>query len=356
MKRRRQDKNDVPDQAESRLSERIISSFEMRPTYRSYADLEGYMFHLKKYPPLKDQAMYDFLFTEYHSGNESRSLRARDLLVYGNIRLVLSVALRYTGRGMPLLDLLQEGAIGVMRAIEKYDPARGHRFSTYATWWIRQSIVRAIRDRSTNTIYRIPVHVQEAMNLVRHGLGELYLESGRWPSDLKLYEWIKNYESQVAERICLADMVRIRREIESGGNKNPEQLDAPVSYYRGSKGGEEEAGTLGDITPAPLKTETVLDARKFLAEYQSALNRIEEAIDTLPTRTATIIRLRLGLGDFEAMTLEEIGQRYELTRERIRQIEAKGFETLQESLDLTPHQVSEIINIKEELEGIAHAI
>ena len=332
---------------ESSVGEQIVDDLATRPSYRASSELEGYMFHLKKYPPLKDQEMYDFLFAEYQSGDGQRPRRARDLIVYGNIRLVLSIALRYTGRGLPLLDLLQEGVISLMRAIEKYEPEKGFRFSTYATWWVRQGVTCALRDQRTNTVYRVPAHFQETESLVKRGLGELYLETGRWPSDLKLYEWVKNYDTKAAEKLCLADMIRVRREIESGGSTSRVHLDAPVGE------GEE---TILDLTPAPLKTETVIDARKLLGEYNEALGRIEEAVDALPTRTSMVLRLRLGLGDFEPMTLEEIGQRYDITRERIRQIEAKGFETLQQSMGVTMQQIQEIIRVVEELEGIAHAI
>lgn len=343
----------------SEHSNRTIEKIGDETPQRGYSDeLAAYMARFRPYPALKDDADYAFLFEAYAGQDEVKSQRARDLIVYGNIRLVLKFAFPLTGRGLPLLDLLQEGCIGLMKAVEKFEPSKGWRFSTYASNWIRQAMTRALYDRNERDTYRIPIHYRELMQHTRRACAELYLAKGRWPKELEVYEWIKARGAKIAEKLTLADVVNLMRRIKEG--KADVRLDAPAI----GKCGEMEDETVGDrLFLGPPKTETIVEARRLCAEYYGALERIEAAVNELPPRTAQVVRLRLGLGDFEAMSLEEIGERYELTRERIRQIEAEAyngrkgsFEGLETKLGITRDQIVEIADITQDLEVVAHAL
>lgn len=328
----------------------VLDGVTTEPNAKRYDELAAYMAPFRKYPTLTKPEDYTFLFEKFANGNETERLRARDLLVYGNVKLVLRAALRYTGRGLPLVDLLQEGVIGLMRAIEKYGIERGFRFSTYAYHWIKQGITRALFDRNERDPYRMPVHFQENLSSIRRAMSELYLKNGRWPTNLQVYEWAKSSGSQNASKLSLADIAKMRRVIESG--KDPTtRLDAPAF------GNEDSDDTVGDVLyVGPPKTETIVEARRLYEEYSKAVARIETAVDELPPRSAMVIRLRYGLGDFEAMTLDEIGQRYEVTRERIRQIEAEALERVSARLGISSAEIAEIIDVVQDLEVIANAI
>jgi len=242
-----------------------------------------------------------------------RSLRAKSALTESNIRLVISIAKRYQRRGLSFQDLAQEGILGLTRACEKFDPERGFRFSTYATWWIKQSIMRAIADQG-RTI-RLPVHIHDQLNALRKSEREAKSELGRDASP-----------EEIAARTGLT-MEKIEFLNRVSQNSISMETELTSSKTKGSGagiGGGDGGLTLGDIMGDP--DQQPVDQ----ASYQMLKDDISRLICTLNSREQAVIRMRFGLDDGKAKTLEEIGRRFSVTRERIRQIEARALHKLRQ--------------------------
>ena len=280
--------NPIPDIAEEEIDISVPEGISIDDPVRMYLKEIG------KVPLLTADEEIE-LAKRMEQGDEE----AKKRLSEANLRLVVSIAKRYVGRGMLFLDLIQEGNLGLIKAVEKFDYRKGYKFSTYATWWIRQAITRAIADQA-RTI-RIPVHMVETINKLIRVSRQLLQEYGREPTPDEIAKVMNISESKVREIIKIA--------------QEPVSLETPI--------GEEEDSHLGDFIPdddAPAPAEA--------ASFTLMKEQLLDVLDTLTPREEKVLRLRFGLDDGHQRTLEEVGREFKVTRERIRQIEAKALRKL----------------------------
>ena len=294
------DDEPAADAVEAALTENSADEFEDTLSAEGVTiddPVKVYLKEIGRVPLLTPDEEVELALAIQNGGPEGE--RAKQRLSEANLRLVVSIAKRYVGRGMQFLDLIQEGNLGLIKAVEKFDHTKGFKFSTYATWWIRQAITRAIADQA-RTI-RIPVHMVETINKVKKVSSQLLHENGHEPSAEEIAERLEMPVDKVRE------IMRVAQE--------PVSLETPI--------GEEEDSHLGDFIPddeAPVPAEA---ASQTLLKEQLA-----EVLKTLTPREEKVLRLRFGLEDGRPRTLEEVGKEFNVTRERIRQIEAKALRKL----------------------------
>ncbi len=286
----------VEDNVGDESLEELSSAAEGQPYDGSYIDdpVKMYLREIGKIEMLTPEEEQD-IARRISEGD----VAAKKRLSEANLRLVVSIAKRYIGRGMPLLDLIQEGNLGLIKAVDKFDPSKGFKFSTYATWWIRQSVSRAIADQAR--VIRIPVHMVENINRVKKAQSHLLNENGKDPTTAEIAEYADLPEEKVVE------IMRVSQDLVS--------LEAPV--------GEEEDSHIGDF----IKDETQEDPEDA-ASLSMLKEQLNNALYTLTPREMAVLKLRYGLVDGRNHTLEEVGAEFNVTRERIRQIEAKALRKL----------------------------
>ena len=282
------------DDADLELAESDEELTELYDSFASDDPVRMYLKEIGRYALLTPEEEVE-LAERMQAGDEDAKRR----MIEANLRLVVAIAKRYSGRGLQFLDLIQEGNLGLMKAVDKFDHTKGYKFSTYATWWIRQSITRAIADQA-RTI-RIPVHMVETINKVIRTSRELLQKLGHDPSADEIAEELNMPVEKVREILKIA--------------QEPVSLETPI--------GEEEDSHLGDFIPAEEASDPADLASAVLMKEQ-----IQKALNTLTPREKRVLELRYGLKDGRSRTLEEVGQEFHVTRERIRQIESKALRKL----------------------------
>ncbi|TAL19603.1 sigma-70 family RNA polymerase sigma factor [Patescibacteria group bacterium] len=296
-----------------KLALRRIEELDSDPRER-LGELSRYLRHFRGYPILREQADFDALHRQYRLAKGEQKTRARDLLVYGNIRLVVWVARRYVGRGVPLSDLLQEGVLGVMRAIDLFDQSRGTRFSSYAVSSIRRRIRRVIEDANERGAFRIPKHLQTKMRQISQVENHLTKILGRPATNREILDRLGESPAKTALTVRIADILYYQRRWKRGNGK--QSLDAPL-LAEGL-----DTRTLHDVVGDLGKnTEVLLEAQMLLENHERALENLVRSAARVNARDGMLLSKRLGLGNFESATLKETGAEVGVSRERIRQIE-----------------------------------
>ena len=277
--------------------EQMMSPEEIEKMQENFAVDDPVRMYLKEIGkvPLLDTEKEQELAQKMMQGDE----KAKNEIVEANLRLVVSIAKKHVGKGMAFLDLIQEGNLGLMKAVDKFDYEKGFKFSTYATWWIRQAITRAIADQARTV--RIPVHMVETIHKVSRVSRQLLQEYGREPTPEEIAAVIGMTPEKVRDTMKYA--------------LEPVSLETPI--------GEEEDSHLGDFIP-----DEDSPAPSDAASYTLLKEQLEEVLNTLTPREKAVLKLRFGLDDGNARTLEDVGKEFKITRERIRQIEAKALRKL----------------------------
>lgn len=263
--------------------------------------IKSYLKSIARYKLLSPEEELDYAYSYQNAGSEEEKKKYRDLLINHNLRLVVGVAKRYQYLGLPFLDLIQEGNIGLMKGIERFDPSKGFKLSTYATWWIRQAVTRAVHDSGT---IRIPVHMNENMNKIRTFASQYFLEHQKMPSSKMISDLLGVSVERASE---LLKIYETRMFIVS--------LDEPVGKE------EDTDSTIGDFVAEDTNFDEYIDKKMLRYEFEKLFKKLDK-------REVDIIKKRIGWNGEVPMTLEEIGEEYGLTRERIRQIEGKAYRKL----------------------------
>ena len=289
-----EDANDTEASAEEITDDTLVENITLSKDIKINDPVRMYLKEIGRIPLLTSDEEFE---------NARRALEgdeeAKRILAKSNLRLVVSIAKRYVGRGMLFLDLIQEGNIGLMKAVDKFDPEKGYKFSTYATWWIRQAITRALADQA-RTI-RVPVHMVETINKLARVQRQLTQDLNREPTD-----------EEIAKKLGISvDKVREVYKI----SQDPVSLETPI--------GEEDDSHLGDF----IRDERTVSPEEYATE-ELLKEELADVLLTLTDREEKVLRLRFGLDDGQCRTLEEVGQIFGVTRERIRQIEAKALRKL----------------------------
>ena len=289
-----EDANDTEASAEEITDDTLVENITLSKDIKINDPVRMYLKEIGRIPLLTSDEEFE---------NARRALEgdeeAKRILAESNLRLVVSIAKRYVGRGMLFLDLIQEGNIGLMKAVDKFDPEKGYKFSTYATWWIRQAITRALADQA-RTI-RVPVHMVETINKLARVQRQLTQDLNREPTD-----------EEIAKKLEISvDKVREVYKI----SQDPVSLETPI--------GEEDDSHLGDF----IRDERTVSPEEYATE-ELLKEELADVLLTLTDREEKVLRLRFGLDDGQCRTLEEVGQIFGVTRERIRQIEAKALRKL----------------------------
>ncbi|MBI2444016.1 MAG: sigma-70 family RNA polymerase sigma factor [Candidatus Magasanikbacteria bacterium] len=312
-----------------------------------WQDLQWYLARFRQYPPLTDEQEFRQLFSYWQQTADQETYHR---LVYGNIRLTLSVAFKYRGYGLPLLDLVQEGVVGIEEALHRFEPRQGFRFSTYAVWYIRHHIQRAIENGGSQLPYRIPVYLHEQIRYVRRARFSFFQFYGQWPEEEQLFQFIHRVDGTAEGKVIVGKLSRkVLRRCLSFLSRYHHSFDQET-------GSSEESGRLlSELIPDPSASpEQEIMARELLAEYQQQLDTLRVAIArVLNEHELTILRGRLGWGLPKPLTLQQIGDQLDVSRERIRQLEVEIFLKLRRAVAMTPAEIERLLLAIEHLKALA---
>ncbi|NQT50254.1 sigma-70 family RNA polymerase sigma factor [Candidatus Kuenenbacteria bacterium] len=286
------------------------------------------------------------LARNYHQVNSPRTkTKIRDQLVYNNIKLVVKVALAYANKGVPVVDLIQEGVLGLMKAIDRFEPERGFSLPTYAVWWIRQAVSRTVQDQTNEDPYRVSNGFRDKISIVKVETYRLVRDhNGKWPTPEEVLVEIKKRDTQASEKFTLEDVQNVQAYLT---NHNI-HLDEPLESIE-----TDDTMSIESLVPDTIHTYADIDmmvqARRQFKENQEFLDLIEQYIYGLGIRMGAILKHRSGINGAEEKTLEELAQVFKVSRERIRQIEAEGHIILKSMIGLDKEEIKSLILSHEEV-------